>query len=85
MPDIPDNGVDEDCSGVDAVNADRDADGSRARRTATTRPPPSDPGALEVIGNDVDENCDGAHRALPADLRVGQRDLEQRPAGARAT
>ena len=28
VPDVPENGVDEDFSGVDAVNRDRDGDGS---------------------------------------------------------
>ena len=39
------------------------------------RPPPIRPGALEVIGNAVDENCDDRDRAVPGDLRAGQRNL----------
>ena len=36
--DVPDDGIDQDCSGADATNLDVDGDGiARARRTATTR------------------------------------------------
>ncbi len=41
--DVADNGVDEDCSGADAVNLDRDADGVLRPATATTRTPRSGP------------------------------------------
>jgi hypothetical protein len=56
-PDIPENGVDEDCSFGDAVNFDRDGDG-------TPRPLDCDdgnsrvrPGALDTPDNGVDEDC----------------------------
>jgi len=67
--DIPENGVDEDCDGTDAVVLDRDRDGvPRPLDCDDTR---SDvrPGATEVLGNAVDENCNGRKEPFPR-LRV---------------
>jgi Putative metal-binding motif len=57
---VPDNSVDENCDGADAVNPDRDNDG-------VLRPLDCDdgnrrirPGAREVRGNRIDENCSGS-------------------------
>lgn len=64
--DVPDNGIDEDCDGRQAVNLDRDDDGYR--RNEPGGKPPFDcddanlrinPGAVDVPDNGVDENCDG--------------------------
>jgi hypothetical protein len=63
--DVPDNGVDEDCSGTDAVDADRDHDGSPRPQDCDDTNPAIHPGATEVIGNDVDENCDGLIAPYP--------------------
>ena len=56
--DIPENGVDEDCTGSDARNLDRDADGFPVPSDCDDGNAAVHPGALEVRGNDVDENCD---------------------------
>ncbi len=61
--DIPDNGVDENCSGADATNLDRDRDGSPRPQDCDDSNPAVHPGASEVRGNDLDENCDG--RVVP--------------------
>ncbi len=63
--DIPDNGIDEDCSGVDAVNSDRDGDGVARPQDCDDANPAIHPGAREVLGNDVDENCDGRVEPVP--------------------
>ena len=63
--DIPDNGIDEDCNGVDAVNNDRDGDGSPRPQDCNDTNPSIHPGAREVIGNTVDENCDGVIEPYP--------------------
>jgi Ca2+-binding RTX toxin-like protein len=57
--DIPDNGIDEDCDGVDATNLDRDHDGTPRPQDCDDTNPAIHPGAKEIIGNSVDENCDG--------------------------
>src|SRR3954463_6143239 len=57
--DIPNNGVDEDCSGADADDLDRDKDGSPKPQDCDDSNPAVHPGAKEVRGNGIDENCDG--------------------------
>jgi Putative metal-binding motif/RTX calcium-binding nonapeptide repeat (4 copies) len=57
--DIADNGIDENCDGVDATNLDRDHDGTPRPQDCDDTNPAVHPGAKELIGNSVDENCDG--------------------------
>ena len=63
--DVPDNGVDEDCSGADAVNLDRDGDGSPRPADCNDANPFIRPGATDIAGNGVDEDCSGADTPLP--------------------
>ena len=63
--DVPENGIDEDCSGVDAVDLDRDGDGSPRPQDCDDTVAAVHPGATEVIGNAVDENCDGRIEPYP--------------------
>jgi hypothetical protein len=65
VPDVPENGVDEDCSGVDAVNRDRDGDGAPRPQDCDDENAAIRPGAREVIGNAVDENCDTRVEPFP--------------------
>ena len=58
-PDIPENGVDEDCLGGDAVNFDRDADGTPRPQDCDDGSPRIRPGALDVPDDGVDEDCVG--------------------------
>ena len=57
--DIPENGIDEDCSGSDALNLDRDKDGFPVPQDCNDANAKIHPGAIEIRGNKVDENCDG--------------------------
>ena len=63
-PDVPDNGVDEDCSGADGVNLDRDADGSLRPADCDDANAAIAPGKTDVPNNDVDEDCSGAARRV---------------------
>ena len=56
--DVPDNGIDEDCSGVDSINLDRDGDGIPRPQDCDDTNGAIKPGLREVIGNATDENCD---------------------------
>jgi hypothetical protein len=64
--DIPENGIDEDCSGSDAKILDRDSDGFPVPLDCNDADAKIHPGAIEIRGNKVDENCDGVadHFAL---------------------
>jgi hypothetical protein len=68
LPDIPENGVDEDCSGADAPQLDRDGDGFPVPRDCDDANAAIKPGVREIPGNRADENCDGRAPGLP---RVG--------------
>jgi hypothetical protein len=81
--DVPDNGVDEDCSGVDAVDLDRDGDGSPRPQDCDDTVAAVHPGATEAIGNAVDENCDG--RIEPYPPLTGSLQATWKPSGKGTT
>jgi Ca2+-binding RTX toxin-like protein len=111
--DVPGNGVDEDCSGADAPVNNGGGGGGGGGGTVTDADhdgasPPLDcddanairhPGATDVPGNGIDEDCSGADAAVPPvphhvthrwDLagtwsRVVQLKITQLPAGAKLT
>ena len=64
--DVPDNGIDEDCSGVDAIDADRDHDGTP--RPQDCDDPPDDRGGDRQRGRRELRRPRGA---VPAADRVG--------------
>ena len=61
--DVPENGVDEDCDGVDAVVLDRDGDGVPRPQDCDDTRTDVRPGAKEILGNKVDEDCNGRDRS----------------------
>jgi hypothetical protein len=75
-PEIPNNGIDEDCDGVDLVDLtliDGDLDGyTPAAGDCDDTDPAINPGAEEIPGNDVDENCDGIVAPAIAASMTGQ-------------
>jgi hypothetical protein len=57
--DAPDNGVDEDCNGADAVNSDRDRDGYNRPQDCNDNDAAVHPGATDVPGDGIDQDCAG--------------------------
>ena len=68
--DVPDNGIDEDCSGGDSAEADRDHDGTPRPQDCNDGIAAIRPGLPELIGNDIDENCDGRSDPFPPVIGV---------------
>jgi hypothetical protein len=58
--DVPENGVDEDCNGSDAVNLDHDGDSYNRPQDCNDANAAIHPGARDVPDNGVDEDCSGA-------------------------
>jgi hypothetical protein len=95
---IPNNGIDEDCSGADAT-VDADGDGAVPPADCDDANPARRPGLRDRPKNGVDENCDGrdadwrANRAViannwlafPGYTLVDNLRLRNLPTGARAT
>jgi Putative metal-binding motif/RTX calcium-binding nonapeptide repeat (4 copies) len=63
--DVPENGVDEDCDGADAVILDRDGDGVPRPQDCDDTTAAVRPGAKEVLGNKIDEDCNGKAEPFP--------------------
>jgi hypothetical protein len=58
--DIPDDGIDQDCSGADAVNLDRDGDGYNRPVDCNDSNPAVHPGAADTPEDGIDQDCSGA-------------------------
>ena len=58
-PDPPDDGVDQDCDGLDATNLDRDRDAVPRPLDCDDDDPLAAPGKQEIYGNKRDEDCSG--------------------------
>jgi len=70
--DVPNNGVDENCDGTDAIDLDVDRDGSNRPRDCDDRRASIHPGAVDRPRNRVDEDCNGRDAEFPTlDSRLG--------------
>ena len=63
--DAPDNGIDDDCSGADAVNLDRDGDGFPRPLDCDDANAAINPGATDLPGNRTDEDCKNGDTPYP--------------------
>jgi hypothetical protein len=57
--DIPDDGIDQNCDGHDAVNLDRDGDGYNRPQDCNDNNAAIHPGAVDIPDDGIDQNCDG--------------------------
>jgi hypothetical protein len=70
--DVPENGIDEDCSGADAINFDRDGDAFLRPTDCDDTNPRINPGSADIPGNAIDEDCSGGAAPFPLlDSAVG--------------
>ena len=77
--DIPDNGVDDDCSGADAINLDRDGDGFPRPLDCDDANAAINPSATDLPGNRTDEDCKNRDAPYPMlDFHARIRDHELR-------
>jgi Ca2+-binding RTX toxin-like protein len=63
--DLPENGVDENCDGADAVILDRDRDGFPRPLDCNDNDARVHPGAADIPGNGVDEDCRAGSAPFP--------------------
>ncbi len=83
--DVPDDGVDQDCNGVDATIADRDGDGVPRPFDCDDANPQAAPGKPERFGNKVDEDCNGRADPLQSITTAVRARFIAAPGGARIT
>jgi hypothetical protein len=72
--DVAENGVDEDCSGADRQDLDKDRDGYERPYDCNDANAGIHPGALDLPRNGIDENCDGRDedwKAMPVGVEHG--------------
>jgi hypothetical protein len=70
--DVPDDGIDQDCSGADAVNLDREGDGYNRPQDCNDQNPTVHPNAVDTPGDRIDQNCNFADAKFPhLSARVG--------------
>jgi hypothetical protein len=58
--DIPDDGIDQDCSGYDATAVDVDGDGYDANHDCDDNDPTINSGAIDIPNDGIDQDCDGS-------------------------
>ena len=58
--DTPDDGIDQDCNGADAINLDRDRDGESRPGDCDDANPAINHRARDIPGNRIDEDCSGS-------------------------
>ena len=63
--DRPDDGIDQDCSGADAVNLDRDGDGYNRPQDCNDQNASVHPNAVDTPRDGIDQNCNFADAKFP--------------------